>query len=300
MELVEWCLEALAPDVAAVRDEATELRRAGVGPLELRALAFRLSQAEDESPALRRFFLELPGRKGLSMEAAWLGFRIVRTALLTSALFPDVPHAMVERLLRLAAFVLDPQEFRYALEGMAPPDLANRVGRLLEVRTRPLARLPDANAGRGSFQFLTVAAAAEVALAVFDQGPADTDQLVRVLSERGFGVLHLLSMASRADGSVAADENRVIRIIQECLAISEEEGADVRPDPTAQDLRALFPTEEERAGLVGALAMVIAADGEVDPREATMCRVVGMALGVSQDRVEELLERARFAAEAGG
>lgn len=317
MELLEWCLEAVAPEMAAAREEALELRRAGAGHMELRSLAFRMSQAEDRSRALHRFVLELPGVKrpgehaAMPLEAAWLGFRILRTALLTSALFPDGPGPENgDRLLLLCGLVLDAPAFGSALQDSSDPgealamlggraEVAARLHRLLDSRTRPLARLPDANAGRASFQFLTVAAAAEAALALFVDDRAEVAHLEGLLAERGSGVLHLLSMASRADGSVAADENRVIRVIQECLGISEDDGADYRPDPTAQQLRDLFPTEEERAGLVGALAQVIAADGEVVPREEGMCRVVGLALGVPSARVEELLARARAAAESG-
>lgn len=245
----------------------------------------------------------------MTLDAAALGFRLLRTALLTSACFPEPPEDLGDRLLLLCELVLDPGSFHTSLgEPSSPAEAMARLGgrsqaavrvqHLLESRTRPMARLP----GAGSFEFLTVAAAAEAGLALFedrDLHPEEICEFERLQAERGRGILHLLSMASRADGNVGADENRVIRVIQECLGILEDDGADYRPDPTAQELRDLFPTEEERVALVAALATVIAADGEIDPREETMCRVVAMALGVPRPRLEELLEGARVAAESG-
>lgn len=311
-ELLEWCLEALGEERAQAHEESEGM--------EPRSCAFRWSQAESESPGMRRFLVDLPGVRresgveSLPLEAAWLGFRILRAALLASACVSRVEESredLGDRLMLLTGLVLDPVGFRSLLvsegEPLPPRDLVERLGgrtelarlleKLLQDRTRPLLRLPRASAGRGSFEYLTVAAAAEAALALFDDRvlrPEEMEALEKALSARGTAVLRLLTMAGRADGRMDKDEDRAIRVIGECLGIEEEESDS--PDPTAEDLRRLFPTEEERAGLVSGLATVIAADGEVDRREELMCRVVASALGLSAARVDELLERARRAA----
>lgn len=317
-DLIDWTLDVLADETARARDEA-----ARVPAGEVRSLAFRLSDSSDETPALLRFLEARPGtvraegRPGLSREAAALAFHVLRTSLLTEACHraPAEPLGdRTARLLLLLGLVLEPWRFggEIVTEGPAeaPGAVLERMGgralvvrrlqEMLEHRTRPLTRLPHPSARHGSFRFLTVAAATEAALAMYDDGavrPEELAEVERLRSERGRAVLRLLSMASRADGSVGREENRTIRVLQECLGIPEEEGAWAGPDPTAAELRELFPTPEERGGLVAGLAAVIAADGSVEPQEETMVRMVGLGLGVPAPRVEELLRRAREAAE---
>lgn len=292
--LVHWCVDSFASEAEsaarwadcymAVPDRAERARRM-IGDLSARVVGAGYP---------RHFVEELPGVRGrLRTEAAYLVFRLVKIQLYVAA---AMGHRMDDRealeaqsLLLLAMALGEPPEWR------SQQQAESRLEEILDQRVAAVEALPHATAMLGAFEFLTLAAAADVAAAWFDDmhlSGRDLDALRRSSAERTAVVLGLLKLMARADGTLSRPEEGVLDEVARVLP--HVDPADLRravAEMSVERLPEILPFAEERQGLLDCMLAVATADGRLAPEEEGLCREVARVLEIPDEEVTRRVAR---------
>jgi len=314
LPLLNWCVEALAPEAEAagrwadcylaVPDRARRARRM-LGELSERIVA---------SGSPRDFANELPGvREGLPLEAAYLVFRMVKTNLYVAAAHGVSlvdPAALEDQNLLLLGAELGLPTFTATLTGKGPAgDLLRRhfprargeasalVQAELVRRVTCLEGQAYAGALRGTLEFLTVASAADFANAYYDDMLLSLPELVdlnRAAARRAVAVMGLVKLVARADDALAAEEEALLSALRNLVP---EQDPSVRQEAMATMSAARLPEvltmAEERQGLLACMVAMAGADGVLSPEEEQLCRDAAGLLEISNVDIERALSNWR-------
>jgi uncharacterized tellurite resistance protein B-like protein len=149
----------------------------------------------------------------------------------------------------------------------------------------------------GAQNFIFISAASLAGRYVFNDLALSSEELAE-LDERmkawSRTVLGLMMWMARADGNVDLSETEIVRALEKTLVMPGIPPAELEREmqsaPDWEKIRRQFKTDDERAGLLENLLMVVWADGVKTPEEDRLCRRVAAELVA--DRMVDDIETA--------
>ncbi len=301
-EFTDWVQRSLDDKV----DEIMR-RSANMSPGDIRTLVFHYLD-EDDDVDLEPFLQKWPD---VSEHAFRLAFGLVKTAYLTAAMFPvfsTLRADMGRSLLLTMAVSLDPWRFggqlvsandsktiKAVVESLGGrSEIAEAVMGLLEDRVRPLHTMALTKALRLVYRYVVFVPALEAGIAIYNDGimyPEEFAQIELLQAERGWAVTRFMAKYNWLDDDNAEKYSQTMVLLQECLGLSayDEESEFVGQDPSAKDIILLFPTLQERIGLLACLITVLRSAGTLSRQAVEMCYLMGQAIEVPDAMVQDLL-----------
>ena len=107
-----------------------------------------------------------------------------------------------------------------------------------------------------------------------------------------YKLVKIVSHAFRADGKVTNSEEEFLEWLMERYELGESERAEIAAtsDEEFDQLIGEIAESNARSKLITTLALAIAADYEIDPRERALIDRVALALGADPDELDAILE----------
>lgn len=323
-DLVSWCVTEGREDVEGWVAEA-KARNRGL-PLDAlaRKVVYQQAQLAARAPITPAAVGGIPGlrtaitARRIDAESGFVVYRMVKSILYQAAVYGHShDRDVIDRTLLTLGLSMGhlptrktlvdgghrtPERLIAAIAGSAGARayadmLAADIGTRFTGRGR-LQLLTQA--GRpffGTQNFIFISAASLAGRFVFNDlvvTPAELDELDHQIRERSRTVLGLMSWMARADGLPDAVEGSVIEALRESLVLPGISSADLSTElvgkPDWEKIRHLFSNDDERAGLLENLLMVVWADGEKTEQEDRLCRRVAAELVA--DRMVDDIEAA--------
>lgn len=322
-DLVTWCVHEGREDVESWVASA---RGRGGQPLDLlaRRIVFQQAQLAAKAYVTPAAVESMPGlsravsQQRISAEVGFVIYRMVKSILYQAAVYGRAHDKdVIDMVLLTLGLTLGHAGTRSALvEGgrRAPArtiaaisgagGAATYAGLLsAEITARfdgrgQLRHLPTG--GRpflGAQNFIFISAASLAGRFVFNDLTVTREELAELDAQmRAWSrtVLSLMAWMARADGTVDGTETETIRALQTSLVMpglrDDELAVALSGPPDWEKIRQQFKTEDERAGLLENLLMVVWADGRKTDEEDRVCRRVAAELVA--DRMFDDIERA--------
>lgn len=322
-DLVTWCVQEGREDVEAWTASA---RGRGNQPLDqlARRVVFQQAQLAAKAYVTPAAVGSIPGlgravsAQRINAEVGFVIYRMVKSILYQAAVYGRAhDNDVVDMVLLTLGLALGHGGTRTALvEGgqRAPArsivaisgagGAATYAGVLsAEIAARfegrgQLGHLPIV--GRpflGAQNFIFISAAALAGRFVFNDLTVTREELNELdMQMRAWSrtMLSLMAWMARADGEVDGTETETIRSLQHSLVMPGLTNAELAVEligpPNWEKIRQQFKTEDERAGLLENLLMVVWADGRKTDEEDRLCRRVAAELVA--DRMIDDIEQA--------
>jgi len=323
-ELLTWAVRESRVDVESwVRD--ARLKGGATGRDELASqIVNQQAKLAARAPVTPAAVGAMPGlrtaiRDGLfPIDVGLLFYRMIKSILYQAAAYevrlddPELP----DRVLLVIGVALGDQRTRGALvgEGVQPPGkirarvvkggaeaYAAMLGQTLAERFRnhpTVSALPLV--GRSFFgaqNFIYISAATLAGRYIFNDAVLSVEEInaldARVL-ELSRAVLAMMLWVARGDGAFDPTEQNTIMQLEESLmmpGMSYDALEENLPDvPDWNRIRQMFKTDDEKAGLLENILMVVWADGQKQEQEDRMCRRIAAELVA--DRMMDDIESA--------
>lgn len=320
LDLVSWCVKEGREDVENwVQYSTGPGRGLSTDQLALHVVSQQAKLAA-RAPVTPAAVGSLPGvrsaisQKLITADIGFLIYRMCKSVLYQAAVYgrqldaPDLP----ERILMVLGVAFGDPRTREALVGRVPgkafakvarnaAEYGDRLGEAVvkrfhnrgEMTAMPLVGRPFF----GAQNFIFISAAAMAGRFIFNDGELSREELhdldARVL-ELGRAVLALMLWVARGDGQFDGTEQETIMMLEESLVMPgasyEDLEANLPETPDWERIRKQFRTEDEKAGLIENILMVVWADGEKQPQEDRMCR--RLAAELVADRMIDDIEAA--------
>lgn len=260
----------------------------------------------------------------INLEIGFLIYRMVKSIFYQAAVYDwDQDDELVERILLILGIAVGHAETRGTLVGRGHTSvhrLINEIvddGDALTYSAMIGQQIAQRFGGRGSLadmpvvgrpffgaqNFMFVSAASLAGRYMFNDmrlSQSELDDLDRRMREWASTVLSLMVWMAQADGRIGRAEASIIQHLERRLVMPGMESQDVREElqipPDWDRIRRQFRTQEERAGLLENILMVVWADGQKTAEEDRLCRRVAAELMCDrivddiEDAVRQMLE----------
>lgn len=323
-DLVEWCVREGREDaqnwITYTQGSARNLSRDDLAT----RVVHQQAQLAARAPVTPAAVGSLPGirtavnRRLISADVGFLLYRMIKSIMYQAAAYGQRfdKDGLPERVLLILGVALGDDRTRTTLvaEGNKPP--AKLLERIVRGGAKPYAQhlgeiICHRFHGKGSLSsipivgrpyfgaqnFIFISAAALAGRYVFNDcalSKKELDELDARVLDLSRAVLSLMVWMAKGDGSLDRSEADTIMMLEESLLMPgisyEELEKDLPETPDWDRIRRQFQTEDEKAGLLENILMVVWADGEKQPSEDRMCR--RLAAELVADRMIDDIETA--------
>lgn len=327
-DLVTWCVEHGREDV---ENWVAWARSHGAGSVDHVAQRVVSQQAEfaARAPITPAAVASIPGIRQavdqhvITLDVGFMVYRMVKTVMYQAAVYGhDSESDVGDRILLVLGVALGHEKTRQCLldgGSKAPGKILNAIvgygggiayadtlGTLISQRFRGRGGLADIPiVGRpffGAQNFIFISAAALAGRYVFNDLVLtiyELNDLDRQMRDWSRSMIGLMMWMARADGGVDHGETDIIRGLEKSLVLPgihpEDLEKEMQSAPDWEKIRRQFKTEDERAGLLENLLMVVWADGVKTEEEDRLCRRVAAELVADRmvDDIEAAVRKSR-------